>query len=83
MQAFAKGIGPFVEAVTEHDFLHATKLTLMLAAISVPLNTVSERQHHSHHSQRVSWKGANPAALAAAVHLCAVEAALAGALATS
>jgi sulfate transport system permease protein len=26
--------------VTEHDFLHATKLTLMLAAISVPLNTV-------------------------------------------
>jgi sulfate transport system permease protein len=40
LQAFAKGIGPFIEAVTEHDFLHATKLTLMLAAISVPLNTV-------------------------------------------
>jgi ABC-type spermidine/putrescine transport system permease subunit II len=40
MQAFAKGAGPFLEAVQEHDFLHATKLTLMLAAIAVPLNTL-------------------------------------------
>lgn len=40
MQAFAKGVGPFLEAVQEHDFQHATKLTLMLAAIAVPLNTV-------------------------------------------
>jgi ABC-type sulfate transport system permease subunit len=40
LQAFAKGVGPFLEAVQEHDFLHATKLTLMLAAIAVPLNTV-------------------------------------------
>lgn len=40
VQAFAKGVGPFLEAVQEHDFLHATKLTLMLAAIAVPLNTV-------------------------------------------
>jgi ABC-type sulfate transport system permease subunit len=24
----------------EHDFIHATKLTLMLAAITVPLNTL-------------------------------------------
>lgn len=40
MQAFGKGVGPFLEAVREHDFLHATKLTLMLAAISVPLNTL-------------------------------------------
>lgn len=39
-KAFAKGVGPFLEAVQEHDFLHATKLTLMLAAIAVPLNTV-------------------------------------------
>lgn len=40
LQAFAKGLGPFLEAVAEHDFLHATKLTLMLAAIAVPLNTL-------------------------------------------
>lgn len=40
VQAFAKGAGPFLEAVQEHDFLHATKLTLMLAAIAVPLNTL-------------------------------------------
>jgi len=40
LQAFGKGVGPFLEAVREHDFLHATKLTLMLAAISVPLNTL-------------------------------------------
>jgi sulfate/thiosulfate transport system permease protein len=40
IQAFAKGPGPFLEAVAEHDFIHATKLTLMLAAIAVPLNTV-------------------------------------------
>eukprot|EP00879_Flechtneria_rotunda_P013266 GHRR01013853.1.p1 GENE.GHRR01013853.1~~GHRR01013853.1.p1 ORF type:complete len:361 (+),score=95.06 GHRR01013853.1:652-1734(+) len=40
IQAFAKGLGPFLEAVVEHDFLHAAKLTLMLAAIAVPLNTL-------------------------------------------
>jgi ABC-type sulfate transport system permease component len=40
LQAFAKGVGPFLEAVCEHDFIHATKLTLMLAAITVPLNTL-------------------------------------------
>ncbi|WIA18273.1 hypothetical protein OEZ86_001870 [Tetradesmus obliquus] len=40
IQAFAKGLGPFLEAVMEHDFIHATKLTLMLAAITVPLNTL-------------------------------------------
>lgn len=40
LQAFAKGLGPFVEAVMEHDFIHAAKLTLMLAAIAVPLNTI-------------------------------------------
>jgi sulfate transport system permease protein len=40
LQAFAKGAGPFLEAIQEHDFLHATKLTLMLAAIAVPLNTL-------------------------------------------
>lgn len=40
LQAFAKGVGPFLEAVMEHDFIHAAKLTLMLAAIAVPLNTV-------------------------------------------
>jgi sulfate transport system permease protein len=40
LQAFAKGAGPFLEAIQEYDFLHATKLTLMLAAIAVPLNTL-------------------------------------------
>jgi sulfate transport system permease protein len=40
LKAFAKGVGPFLEAVMEHDFIHATKLTLMLAAITVPLNTL-------------------------------------------
>lgn len=40
IQAFKKGIGPFLSNLTRPDFVHAVKLTLMLAAIAVPLNTI-------------------------------------------
>lgn len=40
LQAFSKGVGPFLEHVLDPDFAHATKMTLMLAAVSVPLNCV-------------------------------------------
>jgi sulfate/thiosulfate transport system permease protein len=39
-QAFHKGFGPFLANLTRPDFLNAAKLTLLLALISVPLNTV-------------------------------------------
>ncbi|KAG2425847.1 hypothetical protein HXX76_013471 [Chlamydomonas incerta] len=39
-QAFAKGIIPFLEHCADPDFLHALKMTLMLAFVTVPLNTV-------------------------------------------
>jgi sulfate transport system permease protein len=39
-QAFKKGVGPFFSNLTKPDFLHAVKLTVMLAAIAQPLNTV-------------------------------------------
>ncbi len=39
-QAFAKGIGAFIEAIREPDTISAIKLTLLVAAISVPLNLV-------------------------------------------
>ena len=39
-QAFKKVVGPFFSNLTKPDFLHAVKLTLMLAAIALPLNTV-------------------------------------------
>lgn len=40
IQAFSKGVGPFFANLTRPDFLHAVKLTVMLAAIALPLNTV-------------------------------------------
>lgn len=40
MQAFSKGVGPFLEQMTTPQFVHAAKLTLFLALITVPLNTV-------------------------------------------
>lgn len=40
VQAFSKGVGPFLSNLTRPDFVHAVKLTLMLAAIAVPLNTI-------------------------------------------
>ncbi|TAF05991.1 MAG: sulfate ABC transporter permease subunit CysW [Nostocales cyanobacterium] len=39
-QAFKKGFGPFFENLSRVDFLHAAWLTLLLAVISLPLNTV-------------------------------------------
>jgi sulfate transport system permease protein len=39
-QAFKKGIGPFFENLTRTDFLHAAWLTLLLAVIALPINTV-------------------------------------------
>jgi sulfate transport system permease protein len=38
VQAFHKGVAPFLEHVLDPDFVHATKLTLMLAAVTVPIN---------------------------------------------
>ncbi|MGM3304832.1 sulfate ABC transporter permease subunit CysW [Anabaena sp. WFMT] len=39
-QAFRKGVGPFVSNLTRPEFLHAAWLTLLLALIAVPINTV-------------------------------------------
>jgi sulfate transport system permease protein len=38
LSAFAKGLGVFVSAITDHDALAAIRLTLLVAAVSVPLN---------------------------------------------
>ena len=40
VEAFAEGTGPYLEAIREPDALSAIKLTLTVAAISVPLNVV-------------------------------------------
>jgi sulfate transport system permease protein len=40
VQAFSKGIGPFFEQMTTSHFIHAAQLTLFLALITVPINTV-------------------------------------------
>ncbi|HIK08026.1 MAG TPA: sulfate ABC transporter permease subunit CysW [Trichormus sp. M33_DOE_039] len=40
VQAFSKGVGPFVENLSRTDFIAAAKLTLILALIAVPFNTV-------------------------------------------
>ncbi|NDJ17637.1 sulfate ABC transporter permease subunit CysW [Myxacorys almedinensis A] len=39
-QAFKNGIGPFIENLTQPNFIQAVRLTVMLAAIAVPLNTI-------------------------------------------
>ncbi len=39
-QAFHKGVEPFLANLTRPDFLNAAKLTLLLALISVPINTI-------------------------------------------
>ncbi|WP_392535409.1 sulfate ABC transporter permease subunit CysW [Nostoc sp. C117] len=39
-QAFSKGVGPFLSNLTRPAFLHAAWLTLLLAVISLPVNTV-------------------------------------------
>lgn len=40
VQAFRNGVEPFLKNLTEPNFLSAVRLTLLLALISVPLNTV-------------------------------------------
>lgn len=39
-QAFHKGIAPFLENLTRSDFLNAVRLTLLLALVTVPINTI-------------------------------------------
>ncbi|MDG2992356.1 sulfate ABC transporter permease subunit CysW [Candidatus Synechococcus calcipolaris G9] len=39
-QAFASGLGPFLKNLQEKEFLHAAWMTLMLALVTVPINTV-------------------------------------------
>jgi sulfate transport system permease protein len=39
-QAFKKGVGPFLANLTQSHFLHSVRLTVLLALITVPLNTV-------------------------------------------
>ena len=39
-QAFHKGVGPFLHNLSEPNFQHAVRMTIALAAISVPLNTL-------------------------------------------
>ncbi|MGL5080811.1 MAG: sulfate ABC transporter permease subunit CysW [Microcoleaceae cyanobacterium] len=39
-EAFHKGIAPFLNAASTREFLHAVKLTLLIAAICLPLNTL-------------------------------------------
>lgn len=40
VQAFSRGLGPFLHTFTERTFINAVRLTLIMAAISVPLNTL-------------------------------------------
>jgi sulfate/thiosulfate transport system permease protein len=40
VRAFQKGVGPLLSNLNSPDFLHAVKLTVLLALISVPLNTI-------------------------------------------
>jgi sulfate/thiosulfate transport system permease protein len=40
LEAFRKGIGAYAAAITNHDALAAIRLTLLVAAISVPLNAI-------------------------------------------
>jgi sulfate transport system permease protein len=39
-EAFHQGVGPFLEAIKEPAFQEAVKLTLTIAAITIPLNTI-------------------------------------------
>ncbi len=40
VQAFKSGVGPFLHNLTEPAFLYAVKLTVLIALIVVPMNTV-------------------------------------------
>lgn len=39
-EAFHKGLAPFLSAVQNRDFIEAVKLTIIIAAITIPLNTL-------------------------------------------
>jgi sulfate/thiosulfate transport system permease protein len=39
-EAFHQGLGGFLEAISERDFIRAVQLTLLITAITVPLNTI-------------------------------------------
>jgi sulfate/thiosulfate transport system permease protein len=39
-QAFHNGLEPFIESITDPFFLHAIQMTLLLALVAVPINTV-------------------------------------------
>lgn len=40
VQAFAKGVGPFLATFSDRTFINAVRLTLIMALICVPINTV-------------------------------------------
>ncbi|MEW5307602.1 MAG: hypothetical protein WDW36_009984 [Sanguina aurantia] len=40
VQAFAKGVGAFLHHLMDADFLHAVKMTLLLAVVAVPINSI-------------------------------------------
>jgi sulfate/thiosulfate transport system permease protein len=40
IQAFSKGVGPFLSNLSRPAFLHAAWLTLLLALFALPVNTV-------------------------------------------
>lgn len=40
VKGLANGIGPFFAAMAQPDFRHALKLTMMLSAVVVPINTL-------------------------------------------
>jgi sulfate transport system permease protein len=39
-EALSKGVGLYLQSITEHDALAAVRLTLLVVAIAVPLNTI-------------------------------------------
>ena len=40
IEAFRNGTGPFFETLVDPDFLQSVKMTLLLSAVAVPINTV-------------------------------------------
>lgn len=40
VQAFSQGIGPFLGNFANHEFVHAIKMTVLIAALAVPMNTI-------------------------------------------
>lgn len=38
-EAFRNGLSPFLDTITDPDFLQAVKMTLLLSAVAVPINT--------------------------------------------